>query len=837
MGNGGGLYTNSSADTSVADTLFFRNTAEGNGGGIYAGELSLQLDGDVRVLENRALIDPDVPPAAYATGYGGGIFTVWDLTLGPLMQVIGNQAELDGGGIIGSRIFIFNNPYIQMNTSGRDGGGVFGSVVISQSHLLSNTAARDGGGVFISSFGLIYKSTLSANRAGGLGGGILAREAYDYLTISNTTVSSNSAYAGGGIAIDSQTRRATLNNVTLAYNSADSAGANIYAQEIVTLSNTIVATSSTTSVTNCEGGGNVVSAGYNLETGSDCGLTATGDQQNTDPLLEPLALNAPGNTWTHALSVSPASPAIDAGNNATCEPDDQRSVARPVGPACDVGAYEVASLFEPDLVISKSDGGAVVQPGQTLTYTILYTNVGQEVAVGVVLSEVLPAYMEFVGPLGASGWFTAGGGVYTYSLGNLPPGAAGAVQFVVRPLSPWRWGTVTVTNNALIGGDPAEVNLSNNSAVDTTPVQASFDVQVSKRDHGQTAFAGGLITYTISYTNQGNMVAAGVVLTEIIPTQTTYVGSGWTQVGAGSVYTLWVGDLLPGQTGLATLVVQVSDPLSPGTTLVTNTVQIGYDSTFGSEADPSNSQFSINTLLGAVDLAVQISDGGISVTAGSLLTYTITFSNNGTLTATDVLFTFPLPAHTQASSNPLWTLIMPGVYRYSAGTLAPGQAGTVTFVVQVDTPLPNTVDSITGTVSITDDGLHGTDANLVNNTATEVTPVFRPTAVTLVYLVAGPHPAGGVLVRWQTALEQNTWGFHILRSPTAALADAEKITASLIPAAGQQGAVYEWHDTSALPGRSYHYWLQEVELSGALLVYGPARFSSIQQAYLPIVRR
>ena len=62
-------------------------------------------------------------------------------------------------------------------------------------------------------------------------------------------------------------------------------------------------------------------------------------------MLGPLALNtAPGenaavNDWTHALQAD--SPAIDAGNNANCPATDQRGVARPQGPTCDIGAYEL----------------------------------------------------------------------------------------------------------------------------------------------------------------------------------------------------------------------------------------------------------------------------------------------------------------------------------------------------------------------------------------------------------------------------------------------------------------------------------------------------------------
>jgi len=55
-------------------------------------------------------------------------------------------------------------------------------------------------------------------------------------------------------------------------------------------------------------------------------------------ILMPLAYNG-GPTKTHAL-VS-GSPAIDASPvDADCSPADQRGVARPQGPSCDVGSFE-----------------------------------------------------------------------------------------------------------------------------------------------------------------------------------------------------------------------------------------------------------------------------------------------------------------------------------------------------------------------------------------------------------------------------------------------------------------------------------------------------------------
>jgi hypothetical protein len=68
-----------------------------------------------------------------------------------------------------------------------------------------------------------------------------------------------------------------------------------------------------------------------------CNLGAGGDLINTDPLLGPLADNG-GPTLTHLLQDD--SSAIDAAPS--CPTDtDQRRVARPQGPPCDIGSVEV----------------------------------------------------------------------------------------------------------------------------------------------------------------------------------------------------------------------------------------------------------------------------------------------------------------------------------------------------------------------------------------------------------------------------------------------------------------------------------------------------------------
>jgi hypothetical protein len=132
------------------------------------------------------------------------------------------------------------------------------------------------------------------------------------LTISNSTLSGNSASLGGGI---------------------ENAG-------MLTISNSIVANSP--SGGNCAGP--ITDGGNNLDSENTCGFTVNA-LTNTDPML-----GAPTGSPAY-FPLNPGSPAIDAGNNAMCAAApvnnaSQNGVSRPRdgdsnGTAtCDIGSYE-----------------------------------------------------------------------------------------------------------------------------------------------------------------------------------------------------------------------------------------------------------------------------------------------------------------------------------------------------------------------------------------------------------------------------------------------------------------------------------------------------------------
>jgi uncharacterized repeat protein (TIGR01451 family) len=88
---------------------------------------------------------------------------------------------------------------------------------------------------------------------------------------------------------------------------------------------------------------------------------------------------------------------------------------------------------------------------------------------------------------------------------------------------------------------------------------------------------GSLITYTLRYTNTGNTDATGVVLTETVPANTTFTGTGWSCAPdntAGSQCTRAVGTIAgAGGAGSATFVVTAASSLG-GVSQIANSATI-----------------------------------------------------------------------------------------------------------------------------------------------------------------------------------------------------------------------------------------------------------------------
>ena len=95
---------------------------------------------------------------------------------------------------------------------------------------------------------------------------------------------------------------------------------------------------------------------------------------DADPLLGALANNG---GFTQTMALGAGSPAIDAGNNATCAATDQRGVSRPHGSACDMGAFELDN-FPPtvsSIILASANPTSAFSVKFTVTFSEPVTGV------------------------------------------------------------------------------------------------------------------------------------------------------------------------------------------------------------------------------------------------------------------------------------------------------------------------------------------------------------------------------------------------------------------------------------------------------------------------------
>ncbi len=99
---------------------------------------------------------------------------------------------------------------------------------------------------------------------------------------------------------------------------------------------------------------------------------------------------------------------------------------------------------------------------------------------------------------------------------------------------------------------------------------------------------------------------------------------------------------------------------------------------------------------------------------------------------------------------------------------------------------------------------------------------YDPTAVELASFDAAPQE-NGVLLTWETANELDNMGFNIYRADSQ-VGQLNKINPHLIASqdpGSTVGAAYSFLDESAVPGATYYYWLEDVDVSGAVNMNGP----------------
>ena len=507
-------FTNNTNPNSYGAALYFSGPVltitnslfSGNVATYYAG--ALYISGGTISIANSSFVNNSSSSSSYYY-YGGAIY----ISGGTSAAI--NSCNFSGNsGGYGGAVYDYNVPLTVLNSA-----------------FTNNSAASDGGALYLyygAANTSITGSTFSGNTASGAGGAIYR----DYGTtgqvtmLTNTTISGNTASNwGGGIAIygyySNYGGGLELNNVTISNNTAQngssSAGGGglalvaLNASDNYKFENSIIAgnTDATNVAPDCStvqiGSGVLTSQGYNL-VGNDTGCTftaATGDQVGTgsspiNPLLGPVVNNGgatfvcgpagqtcPPNS-TQALLAG--SPAIDTGNPATpgsgapaCAATDERGVvSRPLGTACDIGAYELSGTAAAILSTSSLTFGDQLVGSTSSPQTVTLTN---------------PASA----PVAITSIVTSGDFAETNTCGDsLAAGASCTISVFFAPTAAGtRTGLLTLTDGA--SNSPQTASLSGTGA-GSVPVAGLSPNSLSFADQPLGSSSGA---QTVTLTNSG----------------------------------------------------------------------------------------------------------------------------------------------------------------------------------------------------------------------------------------------------------------------------------------------------------------------------------------------
>ena len=296
---------------------------------------------------------------------------------------------------------------------------------------------------------------------------------------------------------------------------------------------------------------------------------------------------------------------------------DQRGVSRPQDgdgdftALCDMGAVEIEPPpLYPDLALTKDDFLVYALPGDTISYTLSFTNTGNGDAFGVVITETVPANTTFNAGASTATWACLpdinAGSTCTIDIGTVVVAAADTVIFGVTVNNPVASGVTQIANTASIADDGTggiDPTPGDNSDSDTTTVSATPDFAIDKDDGGADPAPGDTVVYILSFANNGNQGADGVVLSDTVPANTVFDPAtstpGWSCTPdnqAGSDCTLTAGSLAGGGAGgAADFAVIIDNPTPPGVSHISNTASITDDWLNGSDLNPADNTDTIVT--------------------------------------------------------------------------------------------------------------------------------------------------------------------------------------------------------------------------------------------------
>jgi uncharacterized repeat protein (TIGR01451 family) len=251
---------------------------------------------------------------------------------------------------------------------------------------------------------------------------------------------------------------------------------------------------------------------------------------------------------------------------------------------------------EADLTLALVADPHPVLVGQTLTYTLDVSNNGPSDAVGVTLTDVLPAGVSLVSveaSQGSCAGSTTGTATISCFLDTVTVGNSAEVVIQVIPSQ-----AGSLTDTASVSSAVDDPDTSNNNAAVTVIVytgqEPQADLSITKRASASRVEVGAQLTYTLTVANAGPDDATGVVVTDPLPAGLLLLSVAATQ-----------GDC----TGTGTIVCNLGTIANGASAEVTLTVQAQQTGTIDNQATVTADTADMNDSNNSDDTAITVSPG------------------------------------------------------------------------------------------------------------------------------------------------------------------------------------------------------------------------------------
>ncbi|MAU10680.1 MAG: hypothetical protein CL607_12720 [Anaerolineaceae bacterium] len=381
-----------------------------------------------------------------------------------------------------------------------------------------------------------------------------------------------------------------------------------------------------------------------------------------------------------------------------------------------------------DLAITKVVDNAGPSQGDTVTYTITVTNLGEGDATGVVVTEDLPAdgvSLSLLNNTPSQGSFTLAPPNSTWAVGDLAANASAILTLTVRVEVP----NGLIVNTVTVTGDQPDPDTSNNEDQAAIALNGT-DLAVTKVVDNDVPFHGDQIVYTIVASNLGPNDATGVYVDDILPAGLDYVSddSGGSFNSTTGDWT--IGDLASGASATLNITVTVIDTSGS----ITNTAEI-----IGDQLDPNldNNTDVEEIIVGGADLSLTKVRLVSGTKTGDLVTYVLTVVNDGPnpVSGVEVTDYMPEPITYESATPSKGTVSSPpdAPVIWSVGDLAIGEFATLTINGRIN----DRYGSTTNVAEVTDASLPDIDSTPGNRAGGE-----DDMASTTGPVVNVPPPAG-----------------------------------------------------------------------------------------------